>query len=205
MKKILKILVNTICIYLIIVNLIPVGERVVQTYENKQVYKKALEEKEERKEENEALKEVREYDWLTISETNIDYPIMWKENDNSYYLSHDMNGNKSIHGSIFYEGFYKPHESYVDVIYGHCMKDGTMFNNLHKFKRNEETFRKSELTIELKDGTIKRYKPLGLYVTNSNFFYTTLYKKEPLEGIKTIKENTLPVKAKYIPSNIKSG
>lgn len=183
MEKVLKWFINIILIIIIIYYLYPIGEKAVNSYENKQTYKQALEEKEE-------LKETKDSDWIIIPGTNINYPIMWKEQDNSYYLSHDIYGNESSHGAIFYDGSREPYSEHVTILYGHCMIDKSMFATLHYFREDESKFRESELTIERKDGSVNKYKPLGVYVTNDNFFYTKLHKMSLDEGVQMIQENS---------------
>lgn len=74
--------------------------------------------------------------WIIIEGTNINYPIL-KSNDNDYYLKRDINRNISKSGSIFLD--YRNHEFSDEntVIYGHNMKNGTMFNQLKKIHNNE--------------------------------------------------------------------
>jgi len=40
------------------------------------------------------------YAWIRIPGTNVDYPIVQHESDNSYYLNHTIDGKKRIEGSI---------------------------------------------------------------------------------------------------------
>lgn len=181
--KIFKFIINMFLIFILVYNLFPIVKKGYHTYENKQTYEKAIEEKEE-------LKEERGSDWIRIPGTNINYPVMWKENDNSYYLSHDIYGNESTHGTIFYDGSREPYSDHVIVLYGHCMRDKSMFATLHYFRDDENKFRESELIIERKDGVNKKYKPLGVYVTNENFFYTKLHKMSLDESVKTIQEHS---------------
>jgi len=72
--------------------------------------------------------------WLTIPDTIIDYPVM-QGKDNEYYLNHDFYGEEKKHGSLFLD--YKNDVLLPDsnlIIYGHNMKDGTMFSALRKYK-----------------------------------------------------------------------
>lgn len=181
--KIFKFIINMFLVFVLVYNLFPIVKKGYHTYENKQTYEKAIEEKEE-------LKEERGSDWIRIPGTNINYPVMWKENDNSYYLSHDIYGNESTHGTIFYDGSREPYSDHVTVLYGHCMRDKSMFATLHYFRDDENKFRESELIIERKEDDNKKYKPLGVYVTNENFFYTKLHKMSLDESVKIIQEHS---------------
>ena len=75
------------------------------------------------------------YAWITIPNTQIDYPILQHETDDSYYLSHNMDGSKGYPGCIYTEkANYKDFLDFNTVIYGHNMKSGMMFRNLHDFE-----------------------------------------------------------------------
>lgn len=75
------------------------------------------------------------YAWITIPEANVDYPVLQSETDNSYYLTHTVNGKKSVYGSIYTENYNaKDFSDFNTVIYGHNMKNGTMFGSLKKFR-----------------------------------------------------------------------
>jgi sortase B len=75
------------------------------------------------------------YAWITIPEANVDYPILQSETDNSFYLTHTVNGKKSVYGSIYTENYNaKDFSDFNTVVYGHNMKNGTMFGSLKKFR-----------------------------------------------------------------------
>ena len=77
--------------------------------------------------------------WLYIPGTSpeISYPVMWKENDNNYYLHRDINQKQSYEG-VFLDGADKPDfSSTQNLIYGHHMKNGTMFAGLARFKEQD--------------------------------------------------------------------
>ena len=72
--------------------------------------------------------------WIKVYNTNIDYPVV-QGKDNAYYLNHDFNKNYLSSGSIFmdYRNDFENDKSIV--IYGHHMKNKTMFGELTKFKQ----------------------------------------------------------------------
>lgn len=76
--------------------------------------------------------------WIEIEGTNINYPVMQRE-DNDFYSNHDYKGEKSKRGSIFLDKAYSwsiPSSNLL--IYGHNnSKDGTMFADLLKYKKEE--------------------------------------------------------------------
>lgn len=76
------------------------------------------------------------YAWIYIPNTKVDYPILQHSKDDTYYLDHDIDGNKNDEGSIFSEGKYNNTEftDFNTVLYGHNMKAKTMFATLHSFE-----------------------------------------------------------------------
>lgn len=83
--------------------------------------------------------------WLYIPGTVIDYPILWKEYDIDYYLHRDINHKESYY-TIYMDGYSNADFSTLNnIIYGHHMKDGTMFTDITKFK--DETFFKEHRMI----------------------------------------------------------
>lgn len=71
--------------------------------------------------------------WLTIDDTNIDYPIM-QGRDNAEYLNKNPYGDYSLSGSIFLDSRSSPDFSdEYSVIYGHHMDYGKMFGALDDF------------------------------------------------------------------------
>ena len=75
------------------------------------------------------------YAWIRIPDTNVDYPILQREDeDQSFYLDHDMYGEEQKAGSIYTECYNS--KDFTDpntIIYGHNMKSGMMFGGLKKY------------------------------------------------------------------------
>lgn len=75
------------------------------------------------------------YAWITIPGTVIDYPILQHATDNTYYLNYNIDGSYGYPGCIYTENLNS--KDFTDnntVIYGHNMKNGSMFSGLHKFE-----------------------------------------------------------------------
>jgi len=73
--------------------------------------------------------------WIQLEGTKLDYPVMQTPNDPEYYLHKDFYGNYSSHGCIFAEEFCNidlPSDNIT--IYGHNMKDGSMFGILRNYR-----------------------------------------------------------------------
>jgi len=78
------------------------------------------------------------YAWIYVPNTRIDYPILQHPTNNSYYLEYNLDGTKGYPGCIYTELYNsKDFLDPVTVIYGHNMKNGTMFKDLHKFQTED--------------------------------------------------------------------
>lgn len=72
--------------------------------------------------------------WIFIEGTNINYPVV-QGTDNSYYLNRLVDGSYNSAGSIFMD--YRNENDLSDrntVLYGHHMQNGSMFNQITKYK-----------------------------------------------------------------------
>lgn len=79
------------------------------------------------------------YAWISIPDTQIDYPVVQHPSDDTYYLNYNLDGTKGYPGCIYTERENaKDFTDYNTVIYGHNMKNGTMFHDLHLYE--DESF-----------------------------------------------------------------
>ena len=67
--------------------------------------------------------------WLSVEGTKIDYPVMQGEDD-EYYLHHDFYGQESKYGCLYVRNRADIDKGTNFVVYGHNMKDGSMFGEL---------------------------------------------------------------------------
>ena len=75
--------------------------------------------------------------WIYIEGTEINYPVV-QGSDNQYYLKHLFNGKWNSSGCIFLDSRNTPDFSdRHSIIYGHHMKNGTMFSGLTEYKKQE--------------------------------------------------------------------
>jgi len=108
--------------------------------------------------------------WIMIPGTEIDYPVV-QTDDDSYYLTHDYNKAESGHGSIFMD--YRNSANVSDkhtILYGHNMRDGTMFHDLNEYKNLD--FLSKHRYIEYRNlNGIYRWEIFSTYSTNVDFDY----------------------------------
>ena len=104
------------------------------------------------------------YAWITIPGTEVDYPILQREEDDSYYLTHTIEGKEAPEGAIYTESLNS--QDFTDpntVIYGHNMRNDSMFGSLHLFEDKEFFDKHRDLTIYLPD-QILHYQIFAAYV-----------------------------------------
>ena len=97
------------------------------------------------------------YAWIRIPGTKVDYPIVQHSQDDTYYLNHTVEGRKGLPGSIYTETLNR--KNFTDrntVIYGHNMKNGTMFGDLSLYKN---------------DAYMKEHAQVIVYTTEHIFTY----------------------------------
>lgn len=76
--------------------------------------------------------------WLSIEGMVIDYPVMQCEDD-EYYLHHDFYGNEDKYGCLYVRAKADVNTPGTNfIIYGHNMKDGSMFGDLDLYR--DESF-----------------------------------------------------------------
>ena len=70
------------------------------------------------------------YGWIKISDTPIDFPVMYSPDEPQFYLRKDFYKNSSLIGTPF---IITPNTQNI-IIYGHNMQNDSMFSFLSKYK-----------------------------------------------------------------------
>ena len=92
--------------------------------------------------------------WLYSKGTIINYPVA-QGKDNDWYLHHTLDGKWNGAGTLFIDiNNEKPFEEFLTIIYGHHMRDGSMFGSLVKY-RDAEYYQKHKV--------LKLYTPKKKY------------------------------------------
>lgn len=106
--------------------------------------------------------------WIRIPDTSIDYPILWDPDSNDTYLTTDFYGKESVYGAIFLDADSRPDFSgWNHPIYGHHMRDGSMFKDVVKFKDPEYFEEHRFFQIYTPERTI-HLKALACYAASSD-------------------------------------
>lgn len=117
--------------------------------------------------------------WIKVNGTNIEYAIV-KSSDNSYYLNHNFEKKYNSGGWIFAD--YKNKFDGTDkniVIYGHNMKDNSMFGSLkdildEEWYNNEENYIIDFITEKEQ----QKYQVFSVYkIENEDYYIDTEFKK----------------------------
>lgn len=113
--------------------------------------------------------------WVRVDGTNIDYPVMFTPGDVEYYLHRDFYGADADAGTPFvgYGCSLKPRSDNL-VLYGHNMKNGTMFHDLLNYA--QEDFCREHPVI-----VFDTLEQAGEYQVAAAF-YTQIYPEEA-EGV----------------------
>ncbi len=139
--------------------------------------------------------------WLKIPGTIIDYPVMYTEGDNNYYLSHDFYGNKDKNGMLVLDKRCPGDASGDNIlIHGHNMKSGYMFGSLNQYESydfyNGHPFLYFDTMTEEKIYTIFAVFISSVYDSNAGDFdyynYITIDSREAFNTyISSVKQQSL--------------
>ena len=149
--------------------------------------------------------------WLSIDGTNINYPVVQRAGDDEYYVHRDFYGNDAIYGCLFAQAtcdVKRPSDNVI--IYGHNMRDNSMFGLLDEYKdyefyRAHPTFRFDTIWEEAEYEIFAAFKTY-VYSEASNAFkyYQFIDAKDEAEFNRYI-ERCRNLSIYYIPADVKYG
>ncbi|KZL92737.1 class B sortase [Clostridium magnum] len=203
-KKILFIMLLVVFTY----STIMTGYRFIDKYRNDKLNKNITTIHNEMKEESQEYKREQFMEpllkinqdavgWINIGNTRINYPVV-QGKDNEYYLNHNIKKEASEYGSIFMDYRNQNLKNFFDtekniIIYGHHMKDGTMFGDLKLYK-DEKFFNDNQIISFNILGQEYKWQIFSAYVTSTDFNYIRTDFKNDVqfnEFIKSIREKSL--------------
>lgn len=115
--------------------------------------------------------------WIYIEALDgISYPVVQGE-DNEEYLHTTYENNYNFAGTIFID--YENSRDFSDcntLVYGHNMKNGSMFGQLKKFSEDQTTYEKSKYFWIFTPEKDYRYEIISAYTTGVNSDTYTLFK-----------------------------
>ncbi|MCI8389055.1 MAG: class B sortase [Clostridiales bacterium] len=115
------------------------------------------------------------YAWIEIEGTPVDHPILQSPTNDSKYLTTDYKGKYYIGGSIFTESKYNStdFDDPVTVIYGHTMRNKTLFGSLQSTYSDAESFKKHNMIKISLENEVRYYKVFAAVpYDNKHILYT---------------------------------
>lgn len=167
--KIFKSIINIVLTLIIVICAYKIIHQLKEYNDADKVYNLIREEKEES--DNLFEKNIDYRGWIKIDNTNINYPILQGQ-DNEEYLYKDINNEYIVSGSIFMNYLNNGFDDQNTVLFGHNMKNGTMFANLKKYKEEDFFYNNNDIEIDLSNGEYLKYKVFSVYITDINDNYT---------------------------------
>ena len=127
--------------------------------------------------------------WIYSEGTQINYPVMHGES-NDAYLHTMINGEYNSAGSIFMDFRNNPDlTDFNTIIYGHHMKNGSMFASLHQYI-NQDFYDEHKYIWYLTPDHIYRLDVLAGYVGDAEAeIYTIFVSKDELDSYLSFAEN----------------
>jgi len=133
--------------------------------------------------------------WIKVNNTNVEYPVV-RATNNSFYLNHSFDKSKNSAGWIFAD--YKNKFDNTDkniVIYGHNMRDDSMFGSLKNILNSDWYNNEENTNIALYTENEKYiYKVFSIYKIESEDYYikTEFSNDNEFEKfIKTLKKRSI--------------
>lgn len=131
--------------------------------------------------------------WISIAGTRVNYPIL-QSKDNEYYLERSYDRKVIINASIFMDFRNNPSDFDENtILYGHNMKDGSMFHDVINFKKKDFFNRNKIISIDTPNGSYN-WEVFSVYVTDVKFDYLITQfsdKKEYSGFINTISNKSM--------------
>ena len=103
--------------------------------------------------------------WINIPNTEIDYPVV-QSKDNEFYLKNNFYREEDIAGTIFIDCENDISNDKNLILYGHNMRNGSMFADINKFKE-KDYFYNENIKIS-KDGKEYFYEVFSVFIDSSN-------------------------------------
>lgn len=129
--------------------------------------------------------------WIHFENEDIDYPIL-RANDNDKYLRTTYDGTDAIAGSIFMD--YNNESGMTDshiLIYGHNMRNLSMFGNLKKYRTEENYFDEHKYFQIITPEGAKRYEVISYKEVSETDDMYTIYRADDEKYMTYLNETIL--------------
>ncbi len=103
--------------------------------------------------------------WFSLPVLELDYPVV-QGADDEYYLTHTFEGKENSAGAIFMDSGANPDlTDFNTFLYGHNMKNGSMFGKLKQFGRDDRLCDSDPYFYLYTAEAAYRYRIISYYVT----------------------------------------
>lgn len=110
--------------------------------------------------------------WIRMDGTPINYPVVFNPEKGDYYLKHLFTGEYNNAGCVYIDPHNQSDMSDKNtVIYGHNMRNGTMFAVLANYKKQEYYKSSQKIYYLASDGRAFMFEPFAGYVTTGSDAY----------------------------------
>lgn len=115
------------------------------------------------------------YSWIDIPNSSVSYPVLQNINGNDeYYLNHNLDNTLGYPGVIYsHKVNKKDYSDVVTILYGHNMRNGSMFGELQRYKDSEYFDSHSDIYIYTDEG-VKHYKVFAA-LTHDDSYIVSYY------------------------------
>lgn len=121
--------------------------------------------------------------WIYYEPLELSYPIV-RGNDNDYYTHYTFENEQNSSGAIFMDFLNKPDFSnYNTIIYGHNMRNGTMFGSLKKLLNDTSIQEENPYFYIFTEDKAYMYEIFAVYVTTADSHTYDLISNEEEQGI----------------------
>ena len=131
--------------------------------------------------------------WICIPNTTVNYPVMFTPEEPQKYLRKNFEGEYSVSGVPFLKGKCTLECDHL-ILYGHNMKNGTMFSDITKYRNKDYCTEHPVIEFETAQG-LKQYTVFAVvYVKNNdgwNDFHTSADETEFNNKVSKIKSRAL--------------
>ena len=125
--------------------------------------------------------------WISVSDTAVDYPVMHTPEEPQRYLRQNFSGEYSISGTPFLDGRSRAGDK-NKVIFGHNMKDGSMFTGLHGYEDAAFLAEHPVIEFETSEGCTEYRVFAVLELYKDDPWYDALTLDDPGEYEKAVSE-----------------
>lgn len=140
------------------------------------------------------------YAWITVPGTVIDYPVLQHPEELDYYLDHNVDHSSGYPGCIYSQKLNsKEWDDPNTVLYGHNMKNGSMFAGLHHYE-DPEFLEENQYIYIFTQNHVRVYHIFGAYEYDNRHLLLAMDTTDPaifarylveIQNLKGMRDNFL--------------